>query len=157
MAGFNISSIYGNISLIENFKDVFSKLLFETVYGIPVISRHSRLEYCSIAAHFLSRIRGFFTKLSFTLLIAKSSSSISANLSLQRPSVFMSDNILTNLFSYSTTIFDSYSLVNLFNALIDISITNLKLDFKIFGLQLKNLKTNQNTSTCYVYKVQRPT
>ena len=37
----------------------------------------------------------------------------------------------------------------LMNALSDIAIANLKLHFKKFPLQLKNLKTNQITSACY--------
>ena len=66
----------------------------------------------------------------------------------------MFDNILSNLFSYSITIFDHSSLVSPFNALSDIAIANLKLHFKKSQLQLKNLQTNQNTSACYAYKVQ---
>ena len=66
----------------------------------------------------------------------------------------MFDNILSNLFWYSITIFDNSSLVSFFNALSDTAITNLKLHFKISQLQLKNLKTDQSTSACYAYKVQ---
>ena len=44
--------------------------------------------------------------------------------------------------------FDHSSLVSLFNSLSDITIANLKL-------QLKILKTNQNTSACYAHKVQK--
>ena len=64
----------------------------------------------------------------------------------------MFDNILSNLFWYSVTIFDNPSLVNFFNALSDIAIENLKVHFKKFPLQLKNLKTNENTPACYTHK-----
>ena len=61
--------------------------------------------------------------------------------------------LLLNLFWYSSTLFDNSSLVNFFNELSDIAITNLKLHFKKSSLQLKNLKANQNTSTCNTYKI----
>ena len=67
----------------------------------------------------------------------------------------MFDNILSDLFWYSITIFDNSSLGSFFNALSDIAIANLKLHFKKSQLQLKNLKTNQNTSACYAYKVKK--
>ena len=60
--------------------------------------------------------------------------------------------ILSNLFSYSFTIFEKSSLVNFFNALSDTAIANPRSHFKKSPLQLKNLKTNQNTSVCYAYK-----
>ena len=62
-------------------------------------------------------------------------------------------NTLSNLFWYSITIFDNSSLVNFFNALSDNVIANLKLHFKKSQLQLKNIKTNQNKSAYYAYKV----
>ena len=40
------------------------------------------------------------------------------------------DELLSNLFLYSSTIFDNSSLVNFFNALSDTAIANLKLHFK---------------------------
>ena len=51
--------------------------------------------------------------------------------------------------------FDHSSLVSFFNSLSDITIANLKLHFKKTQLQLKNLKTNQNTSAGYAYKVKK--
>ena len=67
---------------LKIFRTVSSKLLFGILSGIPKISNHSRLEYCSFAGHFLSRMRFCFTKLSFTLLVTKSCDSIFVNLSL---------------------------------------------------------------------------
>ena len=50
--------------------------------------------------------------------------------------------------------FNSSSLVNFFNALIDTGISNLKLHFKKSPLQLENLKNNLNTFGRYAEKVQ---
>ena len=46
---------------LKIFRTVFSKLLFGILSGIPDISKHSRIEYCVFAAHFLSRVRFCFT------------------------------------------------------------------------------------------------
>ena len=140
---------------LKIFKTVCSKLLFGILSPIRDISKHSSLEYCSFAAHFLSRIWFYFTKLSLNQIVCDS---IFASLSLKEvSSAFMFDNILWNLFWHSITIFDHSSLVSSFNALSDIAIANLKLNFKKSQLQIKNLKTNQKTYACYTYKLQART
>ena len=84
---------------LKIFRTVSSELLFGMLSGIPDISKHSRPECCSFAAHFLSKMRFYFTKLSFTLLVTKSCDSILVNLSLKEVSpAFMFENILSNLF-----------------------------------------------------------
>ena len=60
--------------------------------------------------------------------------------------------LLLNLFWYSSTIFDNSSLVNFFNELSDIAITNLKLHFKKSSLQLKNLKASHPLAIRTKYK-----
>ena len=82
---------------LKVFRTVSSKLLFEILPGIADISRHSRQEYWSFSAYFLSRIRFYFNKLLFTLLVTKSWDLIFVNLSLKEVSyVFISANILLN-------------------------------------------------------------
>ena len=68
---------------LKIFKTVSSKLLFEILSKIPDISKRLRQEYCSSAAHFLSRMCFCFIKLSFTVLVTKSCNSIFVNLSLK--------------------------------------------------------------------------
>ena len=60
--------------------------------------------------------------------------------------------LLLNLFWYSSTIFDNSSLVNFFNELSDIAITNLKLHFKKSSPQLKNLKASHPLAIRTKYK-----
>ena len=68
---------------LKIFRTISCKLLFEILSGISDISRHSRLEYCSFAAHFFFRMKFCVNKLSFTLLVTKSWDSIFVNLSLK--------------------------------------------------------------------------
>ena len=75
-----------------------SKSLFEILSGILDISKHSRLENYSLAAHFLSSNRFCLTKLSLTLLVTKSSDSIFVNLSFKEvKSELIFANRLSNL------------------------------------------------------------
>ena len=59
------------LTFLNNFRTVSSRALFSILLGIPDISRHSLLEYCSFSWHLRSRV--FLVKLSLTFSLTYSS------------------------------------------------------------------------------------
>ena len=75
MASFNIQSVYTNAQSLKMFSAVSSNQLLVIVSGITTISRHSRLEYCSLFQDFRSTWTRWLRKTLLTCLVTTSSAS----------------------------------------------------------------------------------